>query len=84
MAETDRGYVLALDEGTTSARALALNSEAKVLGRGQFRIRQLYPRPGWVEQDPREIWVSQLRAAKKAIREAGITPSSIAAIGITN
>jgi glycerol kinase len=78
------GYVLALDEGTTSARALLLNHGAGVVSVGQFRFRQLYPRPGWVEQDPRDIWAAQLRAARKAIKDACIEPSSIAALGITN
>lgn len=78
------GFILALDEGTTSARALVLGRDAGVLGVGQFRVGQLYPRPGWVEQDPQAIWRAQLRAARKAIREAKIAASSIAAIGITN
>ena len=78
------GFILALDEGTTSARALMLNHDAEVLSSGQFKIRQHYPRPGWVEQDPRDIWGAQLRAAKKAIRDAKIDPSHIAALGITN
>ncbi len=78
------GFVLALDEGTTSARALLLNRGAEVLSSGQFKIRQHYPRPGWVEQDPRDIWRAQLRAARKAIMEAKIDPARIAALGITN
>jgi glycerol kinase len=78
------GFVLALDEGTTSARALLLNRDAEVLSSGQFKIRQHYPRPGWVEQDPRDIWGAQLRAARKAIRDANIDPSQIVALGITN
>ncbi|MCX6647971.1 MAG: glycerol kinase GlpK [Candidatus Bathyarchaeota archaeon] len=78
------GFILALDEGTTSARALLLNHEAEVLSSGQFKIRQFYPKPGWVEQDPRAIWGAQLRAARKAIRGAKISPGTIAAVGITN
>jgi glycerol kinase len=78
------GYILALDEGTTSARAQLLNHEAEVISSGQFKIRQLYPQPGWVEQDPRDIWGAQLRAARKAIRSAKIGPGDIAAVGITN
>ena len=78
------GFILALDEGTTSARALLLNHDAEVLSSGQLRFRQMYPRPGWVEQDPRELWGAQLRAARKAIRGAKIDPSQIAALGITN
>ena len=77
-------FILALDEGTTSARALLLNHEAEVLSMGQFKIRQRYPQPGWVEQDPRDIWGAQLRAARKAIKGAKISPTNIAGIGITN
>jgi len=78
------GFVLALDEGTTSTRALLLDHDAGVVSVGQFKFRQLYPKPGWVEQDPRDIWVAQLRAARKAIKDAKITPSAIKALGITN
>jgi glycerol kinase len=84
MPETRGGYILALDEGTTSARALLLNREAEVLSQGQFKIKQYYQCPGWVEQDPREIWGAQLRATRKAIKGAKIAPSDIACIGITN
>ena len=84
MSETCGGYILALDEGTTSARALLLNHEAEVISQGQFKIKQFYPFPGWVEQDPRDIWSTQLRAARKAIKEAKISPSEIVGIGITN
>src|SRR3972149_4960172 len=74
--------ILALDEGTTSARALLFNHEAEVLSSGQYKIRQCYPRPGWVEQDPVDIWRAQLRAVRKAMRDAKIDPSRIAAAGI--
>ncbi len=84
MPETGGRYILALDEGTTSARALLLNREAEVLSLCQFKIKQHYPCPGWVEQDPRDIWGAQLRAARKVIRTAKISPTDIAAIGITN
>jgi glycerol kinase len=78
------GFVLALDEGTTSARALLLDHDAGVVSVGQFKFKQMYPKPGWVEQDPRDIWAAQFRAARKAIRDAKIAPSAIRAIGITN
>ena len=78
------GFILALDEGTTSARALLMNHKAEVISSGQFKIRQIYPQPGWVEQDPRNIWGSQLRAARKAIKGAKVNPGDIVAIGITN
>ena len=78
------GFVLALDEGTTSARAILLDHEAELISSGQFKIRQYYPQPGWVEQDPVDIWRAQLRAARKAIRATNIDPSQIAALGIAN
>ena len=78
------GFILALDEGTTSARALILNRDARVLGVGQFKVGQIFPHPGWVEQDPRAIWKAQIMAARRVIKEAKIAPSSVSAIGITN
>lgn len=78
------GFLLTLDEGTTSARALLLNHEAEVLSSGQFKIKQIYPHSGWVEQDPLDIWKAQLRAARKAITGANINPADITALGITN
>ena len=77
-------FILALDEGTTSARALLLNHEGGVISSGQYKITQFYPHPGWVEQDPCNIWDAQLRAARKAIRDARVNLSDIAAVGITN
>ena len=81
---TENGLILALDEGTTSARALLLDHDACVKSVGQFRFGQMYPYPGWVEQDPRDIWRAQLRAARKAIRDGRADSSRIAAVGITN
>ncbi len=78
------GYVLALDEGTTSARAVILDHKAQVVSTGQFKIRQLYPKSGWVEQDPLDIWNAQLRSARKAIKDAKINVSDIAVLGIAN
>ena len=78
------GFILAIDEGTTSARAFLLNREAVVLSSGQFKIKNFYPQPGWVEQDPSDIWDAQLRAVRKTIRSAKINPTDIVGIGITN
>ncbi|MCD6484522.1 MAG: glycerol kinase GlpK [Candidatus Odinarchaeota archaeon] len=78
------GYILALDEGTTSARAIIWDKQANVKGIGQYEFRQIYPKPGWVEQDPNDIWEAQLRAIKDAISMAKIEPNEIKAIGITN
>ena len=77
-------YILALDEGTTSARAVIYDEKARVVGQSQREFTQIYPEPGWVEHNPDEIWAAQLTSIKDAIRTAEITPDQIAAIGITN
>ena len=77
-------FILSLDEGTTSARAILFDRESNVLGIGQYEFPQHYPKPGWVEHDPEEIWEAQLGAVKTAIRDAKIETSQIAAIGVTN
>jgi len=77
-------YVLSLDQGTTSSRAIVFDEKGNVVSKVNKEFRQIYPRPGWVEHDPVEIWESQIEVAKKAIEEAGIKPEDIAAIGITN
>ena len=77
-------FILSLDEGTTSARAIIFDRESNVLGIGQYEFPQHYPKPGWVEHDPEEIWEAQLRAIKTAIGNAKIEPGQIAAIGVTN
>jgi glycerol kinase len=76
--------VLALDQGTTSSRALVFGPDAQVLGSAQKEFTQIYPRQGWVEHDPREIWTTQLDTAREALRAAKIDAREIAAIGITN
>jgi len=77
-------YILALDQGTTSSRAILFDRQAKVVAVAQQEFRQIYPQPGWVEHDPMEIWANQLDVAREAITTAGIAPSQIAAVGITN
>jgi glycerol kinase len=77
-------YILALDQGTTSSRAIVFNQTGTVIGIKQIPFNQIYPKPGWVEHDPLEIWQTQYDAAVGAIDEAQITPAQIAAIGITN
>jgi glycerol kinase len=77
-------YVLALDQGTTSSRALLFDGAGQVCGLAQRETTQHYPQPGWVEQDPEEIWTSQLAVAREAIARAGAAAEDIAAIGITN
>jgi glycerol kinase len=76
--------VLALDQGTTGSTALVVADDGAVLGRGYRELPQYYPRPGWVEHDPAEIWATQLGAAQSALAAARVAPRDIAAIGITN
>jgi glycerol kinase len=76
--------VLALDQGTTSSRALVFDESGSVLAAAQHEFPQYFPNPGWVEHDPGEIWSSQLRAARDALARAGVTGTQVAAIGITN
>ncbi len=78
------GYVLAIDQGTTSTRAIVFDGEMKIAGAGQKEFTQIYPRSGWVEHDPEEIWDSVVSTIKMAIREARIEAKDIAALGITN
>jgi glycerol kinase len=77
-------FVLAIDQGTTSSRAIVFNHERKIVGIGQSEFKQIYPDDGWVEHDPEEIWDTVTATVKKALKEADITASDIAAIGITN
>ena len=77
-------YILALDQGTTSSRAIVFDAAGRVVSLAQKEFRQIFPKPGWVEHDPEEIWRSQLEVAKKAIKKANLKPENIAAIGVTN
>ena len=77
-------YILALDQGTTSSRAILFDRRGRIRGQAQKEFRQYYPRPGWVEHDPEEIWRTQQSVAVEAVTDAGLTPRDIAAIGITN
>ena len=77
-------YILALDQGTTSSRALLFDRSGTVAAVGQHELPQHFPRPGWVEHDPGEIWDTQLRAARDALAAAGAEAGDVAAIGITN
>ncbi len=77
-------YILALDQGTTSSRAVLLGQDGRVHGLAQAPFRQMFPKPGWVEHDPIEIWSSQLGVATEALAQADATADSVAAIGITN
>jgi glycerol kinase len=77
-------YVMALDQGTTSSRAILFDRAGAVVASDQYEFPQHYPKPGWVEHDPEEIWESQLRAARGALAKANARASDVAAIGITN
>ncbi|HEV8676250.1 MAG TPA: glycerol kinase GlpK [Methylomirabilota bacterium] len=77
-------YVLALDQGTTGSTALVVDAEGAVRARGYRELPQYFPRPGWVEHDPEEIWQTQLAAVEAALAAARVAPRELAAIGITN
>jgi glycerol kinase len=77
-------YLLALDQGTTSSRALLIDESGKVVAVAQKEFTQIFPQPGWVEHDPNEIWASQIGVAADALGRAGISAKDVAAIGITN
>ena len=77
-------HLLALDQGTSSSRAVVFDAEGRVVALAQREFRQIFPKPGWVEHDPREIWSTQLATAREAIAKSGLEAGDIAAIGITN
>lgn len=77
-------YVVALDQGTTTSRAILFNQAGQIVARSQHPFRQIYPQPGWVEHDPMEIWATEKRALAETVDAAHIDPKQIAAIGITN
>lgn len=76
--------VLALDQGTTSSRAILFDRQGKIVSIAQKEFRQIYPHSGYVEHDPEEIWTTQIAAAKQVLNDAGTSPENIACIGITN
>jgi len=77
-------YVLALDEGTTSARAILFDERGSVRGVGQRGFPQLYPEPGWVEHDPEKIWGAQMASVKEALELGDVGPGELAAVAVTN
>ena len=77
-------YILALDQGTTSSRAIVFNSNSQVVAISQKEFPQIFPKSGWVEHDPEIIWKTQLSTAKQALRKAKISAQKISGIGITN
>ncbi|MES2017799.1 MAG: glycerol kinase GlpK [Pseudomonadota bacterium] len=77
-------YILALDQGTTSSRAILFDRAGQPCGIAQQEFTQSYPQPGWVEHDPMEIWDSQLAVARQVLQQAGVTAAQLAGIGIAN
>jgi len=76
--------VLAIDQGTTGSTALVFSREGEILGRAYAELSQRYPRPGWVEHDPEEIWETSRRTMAEALAAAGVGPGELRAVGITN
>lgn len=77
-------YILALDQGTTSSRAIVFDQTGSIISVAQQEFRQIFPKPGWVEHDPREIWATQSNVATQALEKASLSANDVAAIGITN
>ena len=83
-ATSAKRFVLALDQGTTSSRAIVFDRSGKAVASAQQEFPQIFPGPGHVEHDPEAIWSTQLQTAKDAIAKAGIAATDLAAIGVTN
>ena len=79
-----RDYIIALDQGTTSSRAIVFDKQGAIVSQGQYPLPQHYPQPGWVEHDPMDILRTQLMALASAWEKAGLSPGQVAAIGVTN
>ncbi len=77
-------FVASIDQGTTSTRCILFNFQGEVVGAHQLEHEQIYPKPGWVEHDPLEIWRNTEEAVKGAVRKTGASIDEIAAVGITN
>ncbi len=81
---TEGKYIIAMDQGTTSSRAILFDRDGRIVSVAQREFRQIYPQPGWVEHDPMDIWSSQMGVTMEAMQKVDADPSDIAAIGITN
>src|SRR5437764_7355910 len=77
-------FILALDQGTTSSRAIVFDHAGKIRAVAQREVAQIYPKPGWVEHDPMEIWATQSRVMAEVLAKADVGPRDIVALGITN
>ncbi len=80
----NKTHLLALDQGTSSSRSIVFDARGRIVAMAQREFRQIYPQPGWVEHDPKEIWATQLATAQEALAKAGLEAQQIASIGITN
>ncbi len=80
----DHRHILALDQGTSSSRSIVFDAAGRIVAMAQRETRQIYPQPGWVEHDPKEIWATQLATAREALNKAGLRAEQIASVGITN
>src|SRR3954471_14641654 len=78
------GYILSIDQGTTSSRAIVFDAGLTPIAMEQQEFRQIYPAPGWVEHDPEDIWNTVLGTARGALARAQVPPQQVAALGITN
>ncbi|MFP4541761.1 MAG: FGGY family carbohydrate kinase, partial [Opitutales bacterium] len=81
---SEQQYILALDQGTTSSRAIIFDPAGNQISVAQQEFKQHYPQPGWVEHDPQEIWSSQSSVTAQAVTSANLGANEIAAVGITN
>ena len=77
-------YVVALDQGTTTSRAISFNQAGEIVSRAQYPFRQIYPQPGWVEHDPEEFYANVIQTAKNVIEKAGVDKNKVAGVGISN
>jgi len=84
VTDLEKRYILALDQGTTSSRAIIFDHDSKILGVSQKEFRQYYPQPGWVEHDPEQIWQTQYAVIGEVLAKTGVAITEIAAVGITN
>ena len=76
--------ILAVDQGTTGTTCLVVGEDLRARGRGYRQVPQHFPRPGWVEHDPEELWASVLAAAQDALADAGVEARELAGVGIAN
>ena len=84
MDRSKKKYIMALDQGTTSSRAILFNHSGEIVQVAQQEFEQIYPKAGWVEHDPMEIWGTQMGVTRQVLESAGVRPYEVAAMGIAN